>query len=626
LSDIQVLKQNIGQEAEHIIASGLNLEKVGSKYRCPNKLEHKNGDRNPSMSWYRDGLQFKCFTCGLTIDIYDYYTKYLNYTHIEALEAMGAEKNNTSNNRNKIHSQKSNFNNELKRFVSPIKTSIKYFKKRGLKEETISYFKLGTFDGRPAIPYYSDNGKITGIKIRKLDNTKPKYYAITGSKFGLFNKKNVKDTSQLIITEGEFDCMIIHQCGFHNVVSVGTGANSLTELLQQERSFLDGFSSLIILADNDEYGSNMETEFLKVFKYKVKLPNKELYKGCKDVTELYLKIGEDGVKNLVDSAMRKIEGLRDLDIEPYRGVEALEGKYIPTGLPTIDFALNDLSPGLVTLVTGRANSGKSTLTNQIICNAIDKNNKVLLIAGEGIQELIINNLYKAVIGRNEEYFEYVQVNKRKFKEPKPEVLKALQLWHKEKLVLFSKGDSKLKTTDELFDLLNVEIKTNQYNLVVLDNLMSILSVEKASEKLEAQADFMQRCSDLAKAQGIHLILVLHPNKTVTKNSEMEFEQISGTLDLPNKADNIISIKREYDEEKLNQGINGTIKILKNRYFPDLPEIEVHYDEETGLLLEIDKNTRDYLAYTFGWMRYLKGHENSFSVPEGFQEVIKGIGD
>ncbi len=52
------------------------------------------------------------------------------------------------------------------------------------------------------------------------------------------------------------------------------------------------------------------------------------------------------------------------------------------------------------------------------------------------------------------------------------------MWHKNKFTLFNKGESNLKTTEELFELISSEVKANKYNLVVIDNLMSILSVEK----------------------------------------------------------------------------------------------------------------------------------------------------
>jgi twinkle protein len=299
-----------------------------------------------------------------------------------------------------------------------------------------------------------------------------------------------------------------------------------------------------------------------------------------------------------------IEGRRDLDNAPYKGMKARKGNYIPTGIDTIDNAINDLAPGAVTLIAGRTNGGKTTYVKQIVVNAIDKGNKVYVVSGEGDTETYINELYQCVIGRNSNYYNSVKLNKRFIKEPKPEVLAALQKWHEKKLVIFSKHESKLKTLDELFGMLAKEEDTNRHNLIVIDNLMSVVSAQ-ASEKNEVQADFMQRCIHLAGAYRCHCILVLHPNKTYQKGQHLEIEQISGTMDLGNKADNVISVIREYDESKTSQGINGSISVIKNRYFTDIVTTETHYEKETGLLLEIDEKTNEFKGYSFGWQKYLK---------------------
>jgi replicative DNA helicase len=301
-----------------------------------------------------------------------------------------------------------------------------------------------------------------------------------------------------------------------------------------------------------------------------------------------------------DADCHRPDHIRHLGKTPYKGLCLLNGRYISTGLSKIDHALNDLMPGCVTLITGRANSGKSTLVNQIVVNAIDTQNKVLMVSGEGIQEIMINRLYQLIIGREKSLYELKKINKRLYKEPTIEVLKQLSKWHHDKLAIFTKSDSKLKTTDELFDLISNEIRSSGHNLVVIDNLMSILSVEKASEKLERQADFMQRCCDLAKEKMVHIILVLHPNKQVQKGMRMDFDQISGTQDLSNKADNIIAITRYYDEDELSKDFSGEIEVLKNRYHSELPTIKIHFDVETGFLLEYDEDRNEFLSYNINW--------------------------
>lgn len=293
--------------------------------------------------------------------------------------------------------------------------------------------------------------------------------------------------------------------------------------------------------------------------------------------------------------IERIEGCFD----PYTDNVSLNelytmGNFISTGLDSIDNAINDLAPGCVTLIAGRSNGGKSTFINQIVANAVQYKNKVLLISGEDDKRLLVNKIYTAVIGANPKLYDNIQINKRWFKTPKPNVVKMLKEWHKDKLNLYMKGEGNLKTTEELFNMVSGKIKTEGYNLIIIDNLMSVLSVKSASDKNEAQADFVQRCCDISKMYHCHIIIVLHPNKSYKKGDTMEFEQISGSSDISNKADNIIVITREYDES----GIDGYAEILKNRYYTDLTKVALKYDKETGLLLELDEDAGTAKRYTF----------------------------
>lgn len=613
MSQVKEFKERIGQSAEGIIASGLGLVKKNGKYKCPNGLAHKNGDKNPSMAWDRKALNFHCFGCDYTVDIYSYYREHLGMEHKDIMEKHSIESGYKQSSGKEQEEPKVNFAKQLKPLTDECK---KYLKTRWLTDETLKHFGIMSFENNIAIPYM-DNSGITGVKHRKpiKKPPKPKYLSISGSQFGLFNRLNADTSIPLVIVEGEIDCMIVYQAGYKNVVSVGTGANALNKLISQEKNFLNQFPYLIVFSDNDEAGDNMDEKMLKEFPEKVKLVDKKLCTQ-NDINLEYHFNGAEKIMQIIDSAKLKIEGLRNLDEEPYKGLSVLDGKFIPTGIESIDHALNDLAPRLTTLITGRSNGGKSTVVNQLIANAIDKGNKVLLINGEGFPETIINNLYKIVIGRNEEYYQYKQINKRKFKEPKPHVLEALKKWHKGKLTIFNKGDSKLKKTNQLLAVVKQEIRQNKYNLVVIDNLMSVLSVEKASEKNEAQADFMQECCNLAQNENAHITLVLHPNKTLSKDSDMDFEQISGNSDLYNKADNIIAVKREFDEDVLAQGIHGQVSVLKNRVFGDLIKVNTYYDDATSTLLE-RKDDGSCIAYAFNWLKYLEGTQEAF---KGFEEI------
>lgn len=343
----------------------------------------------------------------------------------------------------------------------------------------------------------------------------------------------------------------------------------------------------------------------------------------KDINTIIESIGKRDLLQIPPKEMEQIdwtniEGKRDLDITPYRGISKRPGSYISTGIGTLDYAMNDLAPGCVTLISGRMNGGKSTFVKQIIANAIDTGNKVFLVSGEGDQELFINSLYECVIGSNKSFYKPVLINKRWHKEPLQNVLEGLRAWHKGKLTLFDKGESKFKTTDELFRMIDLQVKEKGSNLIVIDNLMSILTAS-AAEKNEAQAEFMQSCHDLVSKYKVHIILVLHPNKEYRKNKELEVEQISGTSDLGNKADNVIAVIREYDDEKLQAGIDGRISLIKNRYYSNLVTVETHFDIDTGLLLELEHGNAN--RYSFNWRKYMDREEEIKDM-----QLVKDFGD
>ncbi len=602
---IEELKSQVGQQAKDIIVNGLGLQNKRDKYRCPNSAAHNNGDKNPSMAWHKEALQFHCFACGEKIDIYEYHRKYQGMDHQEIMKKYDDGSYEKSYSFDPVddfnlvneEEEKKKKNFALKELDQ---NQLKYLtEERGLSLETIKAFRLGSIKGNIGIPYRA-NDIITGMKIKNLSKTGPKYFSVTGSDFGLFHAGTLNFEDPLIITEGEFDAMAVYESGFQNVVSVGTGGSSLDKLLVEKREELQRFKALVVLGDNDEVGQKMKKRFLEEFQYLVKLPNIDTFKECKDMNDILLKFGRDQIQKVIQSAELKIEGLRDLDTAPYEGLGTIEGKYIPTGIPTIDYAINDLGPGQVTLITGRSNGGKSTFVNQILINAVDKGNRVMLVAGEGIQTLLINNIYKGVIGKDSQFYDRVRVNKRSFIEPKPFALEALRKWHSGKITIFSKGESKLKTTDELFNMINLEIKMKHPDLIIIDNLMSVLQVEKVEEKWSLQSDFLQRCCDISKSENVHIIIVLHPNKTVRKHSSMDFEDISGGSDIYNKADIILAVKRNYDEEK--EG-TGEIHVLKNRYFSDLPVVETHFQKSTGMLLE---ETEDgfIMDYALKWKQFI----------------------
>lgn len=116
-----------------------------------------------------------------------------------------------------------------------------YLHKRGLNDDTIRLWNLGYLQGKPGakenilglqIPYgitipggFDDS--VWYVKVRVLADVLDKYPQVPGSKAALFGADKVTGKRAVIVTEGEFDAMLLRQeCGdLVDVVTAGSCTN-----------------------------------------------------------------------------------------------------------------------------------------------------------------------------------------------------------------------------------------------------------------------------------------------------------------------------------------------------------------------------------------------------------------
>lgn len=104
--------------------------------------------------------------------------------------------------------------------------------------------------------YLDSNGKLIAQKIRGSN----KDFAFIGdSKKTMLWGKHLwrnKGGRQIVVTEGEIDCLSVAQAqeGKYPVVSISAGANSAKECLLDNLDFLESFDKVILWFDSDEAG------------------------------------------------------------------------------------------------------------------------------------------------------------------------------------------------------------------------------------------------------------------------------------------------------------------------------------------------------------------------------------
>jgi twinkle protein len=615
---IDELKELYGYNAKDKIIKGYRLEEKKGMYRCNNSIAHNNNDKTFSMSWDNKLNHFYCFRCDAKpLDIYTYFTEIEGKEFDEIMKENNIKDNNNSKEvtSKKVTSISKNKDSKVFKIkhemVQPLNNEcLNYIISRKISKDTIKYFDICTYNNKVGFIHRNKKNEIIGMKLRKPKKVKKaeRFDAVPGSDYKFFNQKNF-DEDFIFICEGEFDCMVLHECGYINSISVPTGATSLSKFFESEKEYLKKFKYFIIFSDNDEAGKDMDMLFLKEFPTKIKFVDKSIM-DTKDINEEYFEYGKDRIDRIIESATIKIEGFRDLDKTPYKGMSSKGIKFIPTGFDSLDQALNQFETERMTLITGRPGEGKSTFVSQIQNFAIDKGYSVARIDGEHAQEKLINDTYVKAVGFDDRYFDIIKFNLKYIKEPKKETLEALKKWHKNKLFLYSKGESKLSNTDELFDIIRNILNTEKIDLLILDNLMSLLSCDSI-EKNEKQSEFIKKCHDLCLTYNIHVILVAHTNKQALQGKKIDVYNISGSADLSGVPDNIIHVSKTPDEDKQVEQCDGFLHLLKNRGYGNTITIKTQYVEETSMLLELKDNKALYKK--IDWERFLKKDNTSLNV-------------
>jgi DNA primase len=136
-----------------------------------------------------------------------------------------------------------------------------YLARRGIEALVADYFGVGYFAGRGlmshrlAIPIHDPGGRLVAYSGRTLDGSEPRYRFPAGFHKSqvLFNyhRARAAGRDQVIVVEGFFDCMRVHQAGFPSVVGL-MGAR----LSAVQKDLLAGqFSGVVLMLDGDPTGS-----------------------------------------------------------------------------------------------------------------------------------------------------------------------------------------------------------------------------------------------------------------------------------------------------------------------------------------------------------------------------------
>jgi DNA primase len=151
-------------------------------------------------------------------------------------------------------------NPPLRFVLHPVDWFHPYLSQRGIDRQTAEGFQVGLYSGpgllhgRVVIPIHNPRGQLVGYAGRATDRTEPRYKFPAGFQKSpvLFNLHRAVRSGcrQVVVVEGFFDCLRVHQAGYPTVVALmGTGLSEA-----QQKLLLDHFEEVVLMLDGDEAG------------------------------------------------------------------------------------------------------------------------------------------------------------------------------------------------------------------------------------------------------------------------------------------------------------------------------------------------------------------------------------
>jgi DNA primase len=235
--------------------------------RCP--IHRGEGEDAFHANLERD--LFQCFACGKRGNVLDFVAAMENSSIREAALRLQRSKDSSARDTDhpgpqwrsdpeaKLVTKKREVNAPLT-FQLAVNSRHPYLAKRGIEAGTAARFGIGWYGGpglmhnRIAIPIHDSNGRLVAYCGRALEEGAPRYRFPAGFQKSreLFNyhRAVVSHWEAVIVVEGFFDCMRVHQAGYGSVVAL---MGSVLSAGQKELLCQD-FRRVVLLLDGDETG------------------------------------------------------------------------------------------------------------------------------------------------------------------------------------------------------------------------------------------------------------------------------------------------------------------------------------------------------------------------------------
>jgi twinkle protein len=461
---------------------------------------------------------------------------------------------------------------------------VQYFTNRRISQAAINHFKIAERNGSVAFPYIF-NGETVNIKYKQI--SEKRYMQSPGGMHVVFNYDGAKTYNAVIVTEGEEECMCWFDAGFPYAVSVDSGAPNPSDKIDKKlecitNSFdlFENADVIYIAVDEDENGRRLQAELIRRFDTeKVKLisfgPHKDandylLYEG---VDKLALLPGE--AKDIRMDGVIYIDSVKERLWDMYRNGLP---KGTTTHMPSIDQVWK-WREGEVTLVSGYANEGKSSLfnINLPILKAKYEGWKFGLFIPENLPpELFFEDVMSAYIGKTSD------IDHAQFRMSEKEYEEAMDFVGKHFFIVNLEEEA---TLENIFKRMDYLVRKEGIRVIVIDPYNMVEQMFKPGQTYDLHvSSFMTSLTKFAQKRRISAILVAHQNKPEKKTAdgnypEPEAYNTKGGGTFFDKTHNYVSVWRPYrfsDKDNPLVAVTST-KIKMKKLVANTGSVDIFFD-------------------------------------------------
>jgi twinkle protein len=430
-------------------------------------------------------------------------------------------------------------------------------KGRNLREETLKKFNVRYDHDTKTIrfPYYSQAGQLVGFKSRDTD----KDFRWTGKNedHALFGQQLWGRGKEIVITEGELDCLSVYQIRpTWPVVSLPNGAAGAKKALQHQLKWLMGFESIILFFDSDEPGQQAAQDCASLFPHdKLFIARLDSYKDANEalIAKDYEAITSTVLWNKKPYSPKTVIDGRDLFSLATR---PLHGRDADWPFTALDRITSGLRKGELVTVTSGSGVGKSTFCGEIAQALVDQGEKVGYIALE--ESLQRTALRLMSIKANKPLHLNNELPEKDLKDAFDASLGTGQVYLRDG---FGSVDPDSILSDCRFMALAKEV-----GWIILDHLSILMSGNESHDERKLIDVTMTKLRSFVEETGIGMLLISHLKRPQGDKGHEDGQQVSlgqlrGSHSIVQLSDMVIALERN-----LSAGDNmANIRVLKNRF-------------------------------------------------------------